>query len=293
MPDELIQQVMIERVRSLCHEDPRIAATLMYGSFTQGLGDEFSDIEFYVFLNDSEFDAFNHIEWVKQISPTAMYYVNEIGYGIAIFENLVRGEFRFLKLSELPTIRVFGQLAAQVDDISPLLIFDPDGEAKKLLASLSGPRIEQLPKERVLWLYHSFLNAMLSGINLLARGERARAFSMLHEAVNKYLLWLVRVREGKLLQADNRAYRKLEKELPATLYRRYIECVGSLLDDNLERAFSASWVWSRELIDELALKYGFDLPRTLIESLDARLHAATQTPVQQLEGDVGKPQLPN
>ncbi len=44
----LIQEVMIERVRELCHADRRVTGAFMYGSFTLGEGDEFSDIEFYV-----------------------------------------------------------------------------------------------------------------------------------------------------------------------------------------------------------------------------------------------------
>ncbi len=44
----LIQEAMVERVRELCRADRRVTGAFMYGSFTLGEGDEFSDIEFYV-----------------------------------------------------------------------------------------------------------------------------------------------------------------------------------------------------------------------------------------------------
>jgi hypothetical protein len=34
----LEQEVMIERVRELCHQDENLVATLMYGSFALGQG---------------------------------------------------------------------------------------------------------------------------------------------------------------------------------------------------------------------------------------------------------------
>jgi predicted nucleotidyltransferase len=47
----LLQEQMIARVRQLCQEDERIVGAFMYGSFTKGEGDAFSDIEFYVYYD--------------------------------------------------------------------------------------------------------------------------------------------------------------------------------------------------------------------------------------------------
>ena len=38
----LQQEAMIERTHSVCREDERLAAAMMYGSFAQGEGDGFS-----------------------------------------------------------------------------------------------------------------------------------------------------------------------------------------------------------------------------------------------------------
>src|SRR5215213_6211107 len=89
----LQQQSMIERTRRVCREDGGLVAAMMYGSFAQNEGDEFSDIEFILFFEDGELANLDQEEWVSRISPVGLYFVNEYGNGTAIFENLVRGEF--------------------------------------------------------------------------------------------------------------------------------------------------------------------------------------------------------
>jgi predicted nucleotidyltransferase len=88
----LQQEAMIERTRSVCREDDRLVAAMMYGSFAQGEGDGFSDIEFILFFRDDVLEGLYQEEWVSRVSPVGLYFVNEYGNGTAIFENLVRGE---------------------------------------------------------------------------------------------------------------------------------------------------------------------------------------------------------
>src|SRR5829696_1009654 len=65
----LQQQAMIERTRRVCREDERLVAAMMYGSFAQGEGDLFSDIEFILFFDDEELEDLDQEEWVAGISP--------------------------------------------------------------------------------------------------------------------------------------------------------------------------------------------------------------------------------
>ncbi|HET9927337.1 MAG TPA: hypothetical protein VFQ09_00910 [Rubrobacter sp.] len=53
----LQQEAMIERTRSVCRQDARLAAAMMYGSFAQGEGDGYSDIEFILFFKDEELEG--------------------------------------------------------------------------------------------------------------------------------------------------------------------------------------------------------------------------------------------
>lgn len=274
MKPELLQEAMINQVRRLCLKDERIIAALMYGSFTRGTADEVSDIEFYVFISDSEYAAFNPVEWIRQISPLAVYLVNDAGFGVAIFENLVRGEFRFQKMSEMPALRAFGQIA-NFRDIDAMLILDRTGKLREFLNLLAGSVLDRASYESVVSLYHNFLNAMLSGVNVLTRGERARALDLL-QPVQRYLLWLARVHEGKLPYADTRSFRFIETELSESVCARYVECTGSLHHDSLERAYAAAWKWGKELSVALAQLYPLDLSVPLIRSLDSRFTAALE-----------------
>jgi predicted nucleotidyltransferase len=83
----LQQEAMIERTRRVCKEDERLTAAMMNGSFAQGEGDGFSDIEFILFFRDEELEGFDQEEWVSRISPVGLYFVNEYGNGTAIIRS--------------------------------------------------------------------------------------------------------------------------------------------------------------------------------------------------------------
>jgi hypothetical protein len=72
----MLQRAMIGRVRYLCRLDERLAAAMMYGSLAQFEGDEFSDIEFILFFYDEVLSDVDQEEWVAQIAPVRMYFVN-------------------------------------------------------------------------------------------------------------------------------------------------------------------------------------------------------------------------
>ena len=85
----MIQLQMIDKTKSIAQNDKNISAVFMYGSFTKNEGDKYSDIEFYIFLKDKE--KFSAENWVSQIHPLALYFTNEFGSEVAIFENMIRG----------------------------------------------------------------------------------------------------------------------------------------------------------------------------------------------------------
>jgi lincosamide nucleotidyltransferase len=91
----LEQERLIERVRKKCIDDPRLEAALMYGSFTQGLADEWSDIEFWLFFDEHAVVTVDPAEWCAEIAPTLLVVRNEFDTHVAIFENLIWGEFHF------------------------------------------------------------------------------------------------------------------------------------------------------------------------------------------------------
>ncbi len=73
----MLQLKMIELFKEGCHEDARIIAALMFGSFAIGEGDEFSDIEFAVFIQDDHFENFDQRSWLNAVSPVAAYFPDD------------------------------------------------------------------------------------------------------------------------------------------------------------------------------------------------------------------------
>jgi len=263
----LPQEHMISRVRDACHADTRIVAALMYGSFARGGSDTYSDIEFVIFIDDADLAAFDPIVWLQQIAPVALYFVNEFGVGTAIFENLIRGEFHFDPASSMAQVRTWGDEAG-FPDPSAMLILDRTGELITHLAQISGPGPDRTDPATVAWHWHTYLNWILFGTGVLARGERARALEILW-FVQRCLLRFARLIEGSTDHWQTPS-RNVEHDLSPEMYRRYVACTASLANEALERAYAAAWTWGRELARTLSLTHELEPHEALLATMDER-----------------------
>jgi lincosamide nucleotidyltransferase B/F len=267
----LPQEAMIERTRRVCHEDERLVAAMMYGSFAQGEGDGFSDIEFILFFEDEVLDGLDQEEWVSRISPVGLYFENEYGNGTAIFENLVRGEFHFDSAADIE--RIVGASMRDADWLPSLedtLVLDRTGELTPRLREIVGPPPEREAPEQIRFVCDCFVNWFLFGTNLFARGELARSLDLLG-LVRDRLLQMARVLEGSTVHWFNAA-KYLEKEISETSYARYAACTARLDGQELRRAYLSAWRWGRELMSSLGNRHGAAPPTDLLERLD--LHVA-------------------
>jgi lincosamide nucleotidyltransferase len=266
----LPQEHMIEKVRELCDQDERVVAALTYGSFALGQGDRFSDIEFYLFLEDEALESLEERAWVSQIAPLDLYYVNEFGHGTAIFEDLVRGEFHFEAASNVGLVDAWE--TAWFPSLDSAVLVDKSGELSRRVGRLVRSPPDLDTPERALFLCRSLTNWTLMGANLLARGEYARAEAFL-TLVHGHLLQALRLVEGK---SDNwlSPTRRLEEDASAASYERYRACTAALDAERLVWAYASTWKWGRELMGELATRHALALPKGLLDKLDRRLGVA-------------------
>jgi len=228
----MIQLAMIDRVRLLSQKHAAISSVLMYGSFAKGEGDEYSDIEFYVFLNP-ELD-FNKKRWLNAIEKTEFSFVNEFGTEVTIFKNLVRGEFHFLDINQIGIIESWVGIVS-FEYWRDMILVDKDSKLRDIFSSITKKRPLRDTPENRLWIQRSFINMALFTKNLLLRKEWAHAhqqFFYLH----KYLLWLIRIKVHSTAHWESPT-KKAEDDLPAPWYSRYTDCTSALKAENLNDAF--------------------------------------------------------
>ncbi|MCL4879319.1 MAG: lincosamide nucleotidyltransferase Lnu(F) [Anaerolineae bacterium] len=264
----LPQKEMIERVKQLCKQDERLVAAMMYGSFTQGEGDEYSDIEFSLYFQDDKLSSVDKLAWVSQVAPVLLFFTNEFGVETAIFDNLIRGEFHFEPASQMGKLRSAAWGMTPRMNSQKMLLLDTTLELADHLAYLKNHVPDRADPENVQQLARLYLNWMLFGVNVLRRGERARAHELLNIA-HRYLLWLARIAEHQVDHWPTPS-RALEQELSETSYQRFASCTSSLHAPDLERAYLIAWTWGKEMIASLTPR---SIPGRLIDQLD-KLFAA-------------------
>lgn len=263
----LPQEAMIERVREICERDERLVAALMYGSFALLQGDRYSDIEFYFFFRDERLDEVDEEEWIGQILPLELYYVNEFGNGTAIFDNLIRGEFHFEKASAVGLVDEWQ--VSWFPSLGSAVLVDRDGELSRRVSRLVRQPPDLNVPERARFLCYGLINWTLMGSNLVKRGEHARALAFL-ALVHDHLLRAIRLVEGNTANWLSPS-RRLEEDISAASYARFKTCTTALDADELARAYRSAWGWSRELLEELATRHALSISSTLLEKLDEHM----------------------
>lgn len=267
----MLQPGMIERFRETCRADGRIAAVLMFGSFTTGEGDAFSDIEFAVFVRDEAWESFDQRSLLAGVSPVAAYFPDDFGHHTALFENGVRGEFHFLRASEASVVERW-QGYGWFPSLESAVLLDRGGELSRHARVLVGGPPARTGAGLLESLALNLINLMLFGANLLRRGEYARAWRLLGVA-HENLLKIVRLQEDATAHWPTPS-RALERDLPEAVYRRYVTCTAGAQPAPLCNAWRESWRWSRELFEAAVKPQGIELPTAICEQVDRLMEDA-------------------
>lgn len=262
---------MIERLKKACQADERLVAALMFGSFTTGEGDANSDIEFALFLCENSYEDFDARAWLsKAVGPVAAYFPDSFGHHTALFANGVRCEVHVMAESEIPVIaswKGYGWFPSLGDAV----LVDRNGELSRYASELVGGPPERGGAELVENLMLNLVNLSLFGANLLNRGEWARAWALLGQ-VHDPLLKLARLSEGATEHWPTPS-RALEQDIGAPIYARYIGCTAGADPKHLAAAYRATWGWSLELFEEVAVPLALRPPAVIVERIGALLSA--------------------
>jgi lincosamide nucleotidyltransferase B/F len=237
----LLEQVrLIERVREVCRADHHLDAALMYGSFAAGEADEHSDIEFWLFFTTPPAD---HRAWIERIGPVNHVVRNEFGADVAFFPGLIRGEFHFAGVADIPSVREWP--AAPV-----VPVVDRHGRLERARPQGSTDRTADVCGR--------FANWLLLAHHVGQRGELLRRRDALAHA-QRHLLWMARLAEertGHWLTPSRQAEAELSAGMIAALSRTHEDV-------------SAAWQAGRALW----IKLDPDPPEALFAELDRELRS--------------------
>ncbi|QUG42932.1 nucleotidyltransferase [Psychrobacillus sp. INOP01] len=264
----LIQNKIIKSVKAKCIQDEIVSACMMYGSFTKGEGDQYSDVEFYIFIEDDKMDKLNSKHWISEVYPVDLIFYNEYGTEVVIFSNMIRGEFHFLPESKMKVIKSFKHTGV-FPDTESMYIYDSTEQLKTLLDDLGGAGPDRMTDENVNFAFNNFVNAWLMGVNVMKRGELARSLEVLTQ-VQKYILQLIRVKENTVERWLN-STKNLEADLSTESYKDYVSITSKLKENELKTAYKNGLEIVKELNEVLGSLYIVDLDKDLISKLDSYL----------------------
>lgn len=242
----LLQHKMIEQVKENAQSDDAIEAVLMYGSFIKGEGDTYSDIEFYLFYKT----FFDPETCVSRIAPVELFFTNEFGTQVAIFDTMIRGEFHFLPTDEMEIITSW-EGHTSFEHADKMILVDKKNTLQKILTSISTKRPLHHTPDQVEWIASCLLNTLLHIKNLLFRGEWAHAHHFSHYA-QKYLLWLLRL-VNETDQHWESPTKNLENELSEVWYEMYSQCVPTLTQESLTTAYEKMLYVTQRVFDLLSV----------------------------------------
>lgn len=259
----------VARLREVAERDPRLEGVLLYGSWTVGEADAYSDIEAYVFVRDAHLPDVDPGEFTRRLAPTRLGYTNLFGVFTVVFDDLMRGEFHFEPASTgIDRISAWRGMV-HLPDPEAAVLLDRSGRllpAARELAEFRPPE----PVETARRLLDELANWTLMLAQVLARGETARGHALLNTLVAPHQLQLCR-----LLRDTTEHWltpsRALEADLPAADRERHVAATAAAVPDEVRRAARESWAWSRELAAEAASRWGVPVERGLHDDIAALL----------------------
>jgi lincosamide nucleotidyltransferase B/F len=250
------QDALDTTFRDLFRADDGVRAAMAYGSRPAGLGDAHSDVEYWVFVDDTAPGSWSAQELFARAGSPDLVVRNEFGAWVAVFSARVRVEVHVCPASDTDVVRDWPARGAPVE---AMVVVDRDGRLTAALADL--PTLAAVPATAgdVAELCGRFANWWLLGRNVLARGELERALDALSH-VRRHLLWMARLDEGTTARWLTPS-RLAERDLPAETIEELRRIRVATTADELAAAYMLAWTIGATRWRALARTWRFELPR--------------------------------
>lgn len=240
------QLKLIDKVWETALADKQVRAVLMYGSFTKGEGDQYSDIEFYIFTREE--NIADKREWISSVHPIDMFYTNEFGTDVVVFDNLIRGEFHFYPATEMDVINTW-QGILDFKHRDKMNLVDKDGLLLAVLDNIKLISPIWNTEENITNVADSMINNLLFVGNVIQRGENARAVHLFFY-LEKYLASLIRLHLGTTEHWLD-PMKGFEEDITGEWYARYKKCIPQLDAESVRECYNNTLVLTKELFNIL------------------------------------------
>lgn len=268
----MLQDEFRYRILDAIRADERIVGCVDYGSASEGRGDEWSDLDFGLFIRDVDLASFERgwKLWVAQFGDLLLAYVGGVGHPWAVYDTSglpLRVDFAFHAESTLE--RVLSWPNSPVSVAAMVCLDRTDGRLSALVSQIVGqslaPTDLAITFEQVcgdFWYY------LLRTHAKLMREQHWVARHEFNFIIMGNLLALLRIESGVLgrWRSSSPAV-AIEKVIsPQRLAQLNQSIPGPMLHDLKPAMFQAA-ILGHEVCIQIAQKHGWDWPVSLAEKV--------------------------
>lgn len=274
---------LIERVQS----DERIIGLLQGGSGAEGRADQWSDLDVFLFVRDTEREAFlqEWNQWVEPCGHLLLAYQPERFIAWTIFHadpDPLRVDFRFLLASEIESVPTWPTSPSSLKEI--ILDDKTDGVLNNVAQRLVG-HSQRLPRTQEVSTFEQHCNSMWyflhSAFCKLERGNQWYARISFHIAVLDSLIALLKLESGAVERwLASFPSSQLEQALSPMRLDQLNTCIPLQGAEALKQAMLNTAQFGYEVCEALALRYRWAWPREAAEEVFQMLqtHSRRESP---------------
>jgi lincosamide nucleotidyltransferase len=261
-----------QRILEAARTDPRILGCIDYGSTSEGRGDEWSDLDIALFIQDSELEAFekNWKQWASQFGNLLLAYIGGIGHPWAVYQAAplpLRVDFVFFPVSSLDKILEWPCSPTSVD---AMVLYDETiGQIRSRVSRLVG---QSLAPENLAQAFEQvggdFWYYLLRTYTKLLRGEHWAARHDFNFIITGNLLALLRIEADAVSRwRGASASAGIEKVLSAGRLEKLNQCIPGPTETDLRSALLRAASLGSEVSENIAQKHSLDWPATLAKKV--------------------------